>query len=216
VTGARGIVLAGLVAVTVTGAHALYRSWPATHGVEICVPAALYRQPVQVGVVQVRLAAARIELDVPHVAPPVTEPFERVRTIGGWWPTGGDARANARALRGRVLYLQLGAGEPVMPGGPARMRPVTLSDQPVGGAINLAGTVLRVREDGYLWLDFSIGWIGVPPGVESGARPLEAPSPPAAAGPPPPAADPGVFAVLKALPSGRATLVGLIVNGTRY
>ncbi len=103
------------------------------------------------------------------------------------------------------------------------MRPVTVSDVAVDGAINLAGTVTRVREDGYLWLDFSIGWIGVPSEIESNARPLDAPAPRnagagagAEVGAIPPGADPGVFAVLRVLPSGRAALTGVIVRGTRY
>jgi hypothetical protein len=216
-TGARGVVIASLVAVAVTSTHAVYRLWPATHGMEICVPAALYRQPVQVGVVQVGLPMSRIELDVPHTAPAVTEPFESVRAIGGWWVIGGDARANSRALRGRPLYLQLTAGEPVMPGGPAVMRLVTVSDAAVSGATNVAGAVLRVREDGYIWLDYPVGWISVPRDVESKARPLDAPGPRGnITGPIPPAADPGVYAVLRVLPSGRSALVGVIVSGKRY
>ena len=217
-SGARGILAAGLVAVAVTGAHGLYRSWPVTHGTEICVPAALFRQPVQVGVVQVRLPLARIALDVPHTAPAVTEAFESVRHIGGWWIAGGDAHANARALRGRELYLQLTAGQPVFAGGPVGMRPVTVSDAAVEGAVNLAGTVSGVREDGYLWLDFSIGWIAVPREIESSARPVNAPVPRTgeAGGVAAPAADPGVYAVMRVLPSGRAALVGVIVRGTRY
>jgi hypothetical protein len=58
----------------------------------------------------------------------------------------------------------------------------------------------------------------VPREVEANARPLFVPGPPrdAEAAPPPPAADPGVFAVLKVLPSGRAALTGVIVKGARY
>ena len=196
-TGARGIAIAGLVALTVTSAHAIYRSWPATHGVEIAVPAALVRQPGGLEMVSVQLPLARIALDVPHTGPAVTETFESVRRLGDWWVTGGDALVNMRRLRGRPLYLQLTAGQPAWPGGPAEMRPSTVSVSAVAGATNLAGVVSRVREDGYVWLDFSFGWISVP-------------------GPLPPSTDPGVFAVVRVLPSGRATLTGVIVNGTRH
>ena len=216
-TGARGIAVAGVFAVVVTGAHALYRSWPVTHGAEICVPAALHRQPVEVGVVMVRLSIARIELDVPHVPPAVAEVFEPAQRRGGWWITGDDTSANMRARRGRPLYLQLEAGEPASPGGPAVMRPSTVNDTAVGGAVNLQGMVTRVREDGYIWLDFPVGWIGVPREIELGARPLVVPGPRVTeTGPPKPAADPGVCAVLRVLPSGRAALVGVIVSGKRY
>ena len=97
------------------------------------------------------------------------------------------------------------------------MRPSTVSDALVAGAINLAGTVTSVREDGYIWLDFGFAPIAVPPDVASGARPPVAPGPRRdGAAPIPPGADPGVAAVLRVLPSGRAALDGVIVSGRRY
>jgi hypothetical protein len=216
-SGARGIAAAGVIAIVVTSAHAAYRFWPVTHGTEICVPAALLGQPADVAMVAIQLPIARIELDLPHAEPAVTETFERVRRIGGWWITGGAALANAQKLRGRPLYLQLTPGQPLWAGGPVEMRPSTVSDSAIVGATNLAGTVRRVREDGYIWLDFPFGWIGVPRDVAARARPPLAPGRRANdPGPIPPAADPGVFAVLRVLPSGRAALVGVIVDGTRY
>jgi hypothetical protein len=216
-TGARGIIVAGVFAVVVAGTHALYRSWPVTHGTEICVPAALYRQPVEVGLVLVQVPFARIALDTSHTTPVVTETYEPVRRIGGWWITGGDKSANMRARRGRPLYLQFTPGQPVLPGGPPVMRPITVSDTAIDGTVNLVGIVVQVREDGYIRLDFPFGWIGVPRDVETHARPLDAPGPRGNnTGPIPPAVDPGVFAILRALPSGRAALVGVIVNGQRY
>ena len=71
--GARGIAAAGVLALVVTSAHAAYRSWPVTHGTEIVVPAAIYAQPADVAMVAVALPFARIELDVPHKTPAVTE-----------------------------------------------------------------------------------------------------------------------------------------------
>lgn len=216
-TVARGIAAAGAIALVVTSAHACYRSWPITHGTEICVPAAIVSQPADVALVAVQLPLARIELDVPHTTPAVSDTFERVRRVGGWWVTGGGAAANARNLRGRPLYLQLTPGQPLWPGGPVEMRPSTVSDSVVSGAVNLAGTVTSVREDGYVWLDFMFRWITVPKDVAAHARPFVAPGPRGnRTGPIPPAADPGVEAVLRVLPSGRAALVGVIVNGTRY
>jgi len=214
--GARGIAAAGVLALVVTSAHAAYRSWPVTHGTEIVVPAAIYAQPADVAMVAVALPFARIELDVPHKTPAVTETFERVGHAGAWWTTGGDDRANSRRLQGRPLYLQLTAAAPLWPGGPVEMRSSTVSDTVVGGAMNLAGTVYRVQEDGYLWLAFPFGSIGVSRDVAAHARPLVTPRPRAANATPQPASDPGVYAVLRVLPSGRAALVGVIVNGTRY
>ena len=194
-TGARGIVAAGVIAIAVTGAHAAYRSWPMTHGTEIVVPAALVRLPFDPRLAGVQLPFARVALDVPHPATVPGGPFEPVPRLGDWWIAGGDTRANARRLRGRPLYLQLAQGPPLWTGGPVEMRPATISDALVEGAVNLAGIVTSVREDGYVWLDFSLGPIAVPGDAGKDAR---------------------ASAVLRVLPSGRATLVGIIVNGTRY
>jgi hypothetical protein len=213
-SGARGIAAAGLIAIFVTGARGLYRAWPVTHGIEIYVPAAIFAQPGDLAMVEVRMPFARLELDVPHTTREVGETFEPVRRMGTWW---NDGPSKARALAGRALYLQLLAAEPLWPGGPAAMRPSTVSDGVVNGAINLEGMVSRASESGYIWLDFPFGWIGVPRSVVSHARPFV---PPGARtntrGSIPPASDPGVFAVLRVLPSGRAALTGVIVNGTRY
>lgn len=217
-TDPRGILVAGALALVVTGAHAGYRSWPVTHGTEIYVPAALVTQAGSLGPARVELSISRIELlDVPHAPPAVGEAFEPMRAVGGWWVEKGDARANARKLRGRPLYVQLAPGQPLWPNGPAAMRADTVSDALVDGAINVAGIVVAVREDGYVWLDFSFGPIAVPGDVASHARPFApAGSRRTGTGPFPPAADPSVSAVLRVLPSGRAALVGVFVNGTRY
>jgi hypothetical protein len=194
-TDARGIVAAGVIALVVTGAHAGYRSWPVARGTEICVPATLVRQPGDLGLAEVRLPFSRIALDVPHTTPASTETFEPVRRAGEWWIAGGGAGANARRLRGRPLYLQLVPGQPLWTGGPVDMRASTLSDALMPGAVNLAGRVTLVREDGYIRLDFAFAPMAVPASVPADAR---------------------VAAVLRVLPSGRATLVGVIANGTRY
>ena len=216
-TSARGILMAGVTALVVTSVHAGFRFWPVARGTEIYVPAALVGQPVDLAQVVVQVPFARIELDLPHRAPDVTETFERVRRVGRWWTTGGGRTANSRRLRGRALYVQLTAGRPLWPGGPAGMQPATVSDAIVNGAVNLAGVVTRVREDGYLWLDFALGPVGVPREIATRARPSVPPAPrDGATLQMSPAFDPGVFAVLRVLPSGRAALVAVIVNGQRY
>lgn len=213
---ARSLLMAGAFAAIVTASHAAYRWWPASRGTEIVVPAAMYSQDDDVPMIRVELPLSHIELDVRHTMPVVTEPFERVRHTGTWWATGQSGPVNARALRGRAVYLQLAAGPLLWPGGPPAMYPASVSDRPVAGAVNLAATVERVREDGYLWLRFPFGLIPVPRDIAAHARSRKEPFPrPTDAAPPPPF-DPGVYAVLRVLPSGRATLTGLIVNGTRY
>ena len=215
-TDARGIAAAGAIALVVTGAHAAYRAWPVRNGTELCVRAAMVRLP-DTTLVAVQVPLARIAIDVPHTTPAPSDTFEPVRVIGTWWVTGESAVATARRLRGRPLYLQLRPGPPLWTGGPVDMRLSTVSDSIVSGAINLAGRVTSVREDGYIWLDFAVGPSAAPPDVAARARPA-APAGPRGSrtGPIPPASDPDVAAVLRVLPSGRAALVGVIVNGSRY
>ena len=187
-TGPRGVVAAAAIALIVTGAHAAFRAWPAAHGVEVLVPATLERQAAAPGYARVRLRCDRIALDVAHGPPAVTETYEPMRRIGGWWVSGGDAHANMRRLRGHRLYLQL-IGEA------ANVHAATVSDAPVPGAVNLAGTVTDVREDGYLRMDFSFAPIAIPATVRDGPA----------------------TAVLSVLPSGRATLSGVVASdGVRY
>jgi hypothetical protein len=76
------------------------------------------------------------------------------------------------------------------------MRASTVADAPIDGATNLAGIVTRVSDDGYIWLDFSLAPIGLP----NANLPANA----------------GTAAILRALPSGRAVLVGLTAAGRRY
>lgn len=141
--GARGIAVAGIIALLVTAGHAMYASWPVTHGTEIIVPASLVPLPVNDRLVDVRLAAGRV-------------------------------RGDARALRGRKVRIELAPG------------------------LSIAGSAISTREEGYVRLDFGFAPVALPAGVV------------------PPPADTSANAVLLVLPSGRAVLTGVIVNGTRY
>lgn len=215
----RGIVIALCLAVVVTSMHAAYRWWPALRGTEILMPAALFRQPAGLNLVLVELPVSRIELDVAHGGPALNETFLSARRAGEWWIESTGSRTNARTLRGRKLYVQLVPGGTAIVGGPSEMRADSVSDVPVPGVMNLAGRVQRVRDDGYLWLDYAVGWIAVPAEVAANARRLDANDAPRRPGPVhviPSATDPGVYAVLRVLPSGRAALTGLIVNSVRY
>lgn len=193
-TDTRGIAIAGAIALVLTGGHAAYRAWPLARGTEILVPASLVRQAVAPEYVAVRLAFDRIALDVPHAAPPPKEPFEALPRAGDWWMSGAAPHANAVRLRGRPLYVLLAPAPPPTPGGTVEMRPSAVSDTLATGAVNVAGTVTTVRDDGYLWLDFAFAPLTVP---------ASAPDGPA-------------LAVLRVLPSGRAALIGVVVNGSRY
>lgn len=217
-TGPRGILVAGAIAIAVTGAHGTYRAWPAAYGTEIHIPAALMRLPGDLGLVSVQLPLTRLALDVPREQPPSGESFEAVRRIGHWWTDNAPAGANRRRLRGHPLYVQLLPGSPLWPGGPVQMRGSTVSDGPVEGSINLAGIVTGVSDDGSVWVDFSFGPIAVPNEVAAAARSLTRDDErrPATGLSTQPATDPGIAAVLRVLPSGRAALTGVIVNGKRY
>jgi hypothetical protein len=194
VTSARDIAIAAAVALAVTGGHAAYQIWPLARGTEITAPASLIRGGTPAGYAAVRLTFARIALDVPHAPPAPKEPFQALPRAGNWWTSGGVARVNAIALRGRPLYVQLTPTQPQTPDRPVDTQPSTVSDRPAAGAINVAGTVTTVRDDGYVELDFGFAPLPVPVSVPAG---------PAAA-------------ILRVLPSGRAVLVGVVVNGTRY
>jgi hypothetical protein len=91
-----------------------------------------------------------------------------------------------------------------------------VSDTRIAGATNLAGHVMRVDERGRLWLTFGSHQMMVPSEVAARAKPFDvvrAPNrPPAATGR---SSDPGTFAIVRVLPSGRAVLAGLIVDGKR-
>ena len=192
VTAARDIAIAGAVALAVAGGHAAYRARPLVRGIEIRVPASLVRAAP--GYAAVRLTFDRVALDVPHVSPAPKEPFEPLPRIGDWWLVGAAPRVNAVRLRGRPLFVQLMPGPSQVSAAAAEMRPSGVSDAFVTGTINVAGTARTVRDDGYVWLDFAFAPLAVPESVADGPA----------------------LAVLRVLPSGRAGLAGVIVNGTRY
>lgn len=221
------IMLGGLAALGLIVAHAAYRVWPNRHGVEIYLPASLYpAEPAGLGYVLLDLPAERLRLEVPDgpLAVPLqnaaTEPkaelFQPVRRAGAERESVGQRQASVSGLRGRDLFVQLEPDRPVWPDGPASLRPVSVSDVRITGATNLAGHVIRVDEGGRLRLTFGSHQMPVPPDVGARAKALdivrEPNRPPTARGR---AADPGTFAIFRVLPSGRAALAGLLVDGKR-
>lgn len=193
----RGIALAGAIALAVTAGHGAYRAWPSMHGVEMFLAGDISRPPINTGLVSVRLRVEQIALDTPHPTQADMRRYELVRRTGDWWLANGERGANARRLRGRPLYIQLAPGPALWPGGPAEMRASTVSNALVPGAINLAGIATSVNDDGYITLDFALGPVAVPSHAAADAAAV-------------------AVAILRVLPSGRATLAGVIVNGTRY
>jgi hypothetical protein len=189
-------------------------------GVEIYLPTAMFPpDPGMRGVVRIDLPAERIVLDVPHPAnEQIFEPFEPV-TLGGDVRAADDGAAIARRLRGHLLFVQLQPDRPMWSDGPPSMRPSTVSDVVVPGVTNLAAVLTRIDEDGHLWLDAGSHVFPVPADVAQRARPRLDGVPVDRNGRPMAmrrGLDPGVFAVLKVLPSGRSALVALIVDGKRY
>lgn len=211
------IALAGLTALALIVSHAAYRAWPGWRGVEIYLPTSLYPvSPADVGYVRIDLPAERLRLEAPRGAnDPRAELFQPVRGIGTRWASGGGAAA-VRGQRGRELFVQLEPDRPLWPQGPVSMRAVSVSDARVTGATNLSGRVTRVDERGRLWLTFGSHQMAVPPEIAARAKPLdvarETNRPQTLMGRAP---DPGTFAIFRVLPSGRAVLAGLIVDGKR-
>ena len=221
------IMLAGLVALVTIVSHAAYRVWPGWHGVEIYLPASMYpADPADLGYIRIDLPAERLRVEAPlglRVVPlqsaanePQAELFQPVRGVGAPWASGGEGAATVQRLRGRDLFVQLEPDRPMWPAGPVSMRPVSVSRTPIASATNLAGHVNRVDERGHFWLTFDSHQMPVPPEVAARAKPLdrvrEPNRPPTARGR---AADPGTFAIFRVLPSGRAVLAGLLVDGKR-
>jgi len=71
--------------------------------------------------------------------PPVSLLPPMVDPIGDWWKVDED---QARGWRDREIYLQLQPLPANAPGVAEEHRPVTVSEQPVPGAVNLAGRVV--------------------------------------------------------------------------
>jgi hypothetical protein len=215
------ITLAGLTALSLTGAHAVYRGWPARLGVEIYVPVSMY--PAGEGdsgaarSIGIDIPAERLRFDVPRADnEPQAELFQSVRLAGALPVSGGEGEGRVPRLRGRDLFVQVEPNEPLWPDGPMSVRPVSVSDARIAGATNLAGHVTRQDERGRIWLTFGSHELTVPAAIAARAKPLDvrrAPNrPPAAMGREP---DPGTFAIFRVLPSGRAALTGLVVDGKR-
>ena len=216
VSAAARIAVAGLTSLALVASHAAYRAWPAWRGVEIYLPVSLSPADPH-GYVRIDIPAERLRVDVPGTTKePPGEPFQFVRATGATRAALVAGVAGVRRLRGRDLVVQVEPDRPLWPQGPVAMRPVSVSDAPVAGAANLAGLVTRADEHGRLWLTFGSHQMAVPPEVAARAKPLavarEPDRPPTAPGRPP---DPGTFAIFRVLASGRATLAGLIVDGTR-
>lgn len=205
--------LAGLVALALVVSHLAYRAWPGWFGTEIYLPVSMHPvNPPSFGNVGIDFPAERLRLDVPRGASEApAELFQLVHGAGF-----GIEAAAVRRMRGHDLFVQLEPDQPLSPAGPVSMRPVGLSHTPIAGVTNVAGRVTRVETDGRLWLNFGSHQLPVPPDIAGRARPLEIIREPYRL----PevksrAADPGTFAILRVLPSGRAVLAGLIVDGRR-
>jgi uncharacterized membrane-anchored protein len=87
-----------------------------------------------------------------------------VRPVGDWWPEGYQD-SSSRALRGRVVYVQLERGADGV-----EYRPVTISRSAVRGALNLKGRVQWHSDARTLRVDYGIDRFFMQEGT---AKPVE-------------------------------------------
>jgi hypothetical protein len=128
-----------------------------------------------------------------------------VDPIGDWWrplPFNGANGARRTAARPRTVYLQLRPEPTTLAGVPAIHIPVSLSDHPIDGAVNLAGRVLGYADADWISLDFGIDALFV---REGSGRPIED-----AIGRRAP-----VVAEIAVTRTGRARVRALVIDGRR-
>ena len=178
-------VAAGVLSIAILSGMLAAHAWPLWTGEPIYLavrpvdPRDLFRGDyVTLGydVQQVRL---RIPPDVaptrplptpPPGAEPQPAPVE-VDPVGDWWRAHATGRGMYGRHRVRALYLQLRQEASEIPGVPARYVPVSLSDEPAPGAVNLAGRLLFYSQpDHVVRLDFGIDALVV---QEGSGRPIE-------------------------------------------
>jgi hypothetical protein len=99
----------------------------------------------------VRLNTPATALVVTTGVTPTPEGSVVVRPLGDWWSaTPSDYGARFLALRGKPVYVQLERRD-----GTGEHHPVTVSDRPVSGALNLRGRV-NWSDDTTLHVDYGL------------------------------------------------------------
>jgi uncharacterized membrane-anchored protein len=208
--------LSGVVAVAVLSGMLVLHAWPLWTGEPVYLkvrpvdPRDLFRGDyVTLGydIDTLRLRVPAEQQPVPAVplgpdAPP--EPsFPEVEPIGNWWrPNPATGGRSAAQLKQRI-YLQLRPDHSSIPGVPVVHVPISISDEPVGGATNIGGRIRFYRTDNVVTLDFGIDALFVREGT---GRPIEnaiidSTTP--------------VYAEVAVTRSGAARVRSLVINGTR-
>ena len=209
-----GAVVSGVVSLGVLSGMLVIHAWPLWTGTPIYLkvrpvdPRDLFRGDY----VTLGYDVTTLRLNVPaEFRPPtpvnpapgaIERPmFPEVAPVGEWWRPGVSGGWSAAQLR-RTLYVQLRPEPSDVPGVPAIHVPVSLSDHPVDGAINLAGRMTMLSDYTYQ-MDYGIDALYVREGT---GRPLE--SAISGSGTP-------VYAEVFVTGSGRARVRSLVVNGER-
>jgi hypothetical protein len=212
---------AGFLALATVAVYWVYAGWPEWRGTEIYLPVLTRTQrdgsqwlefPDQrldpgfsAGT---RAAAAGTSADAVYVP---------VRAIGNLWDAAAAVDRNTQRLRGRIVFVQVQpVGSPIS-GGWTAWRPVSVSDDPIDGEVNLRAHVQNADAGGRLDVRYAavvtrvpadpagdratVDWKKAPVGPGGAARDVEPIT--------------SAYAVLKVLPSGRHVVVAMIVAGKR-
>jgi len=205
-SGPARFIVAGLLSLSLIVSHAVYRALPAWRGDEICLPASLYPDELAgLGYVGVDLPAERLRFELSTTGGDPSDEFFQLVRVDGPALTSGDDVIVQLEVEGTDSRDRRGA-----------LRAVSVSAAPLAGATNVAGRIYRVDGRGHAWLTFGSHHLPAPPDIVARARPREIVR---ELGRPPStknrAADAGTCATFRVLPSGRAALTGLLVDGRR-
>ncbi len=176
------IALAAVVTLGLGAGTWAYEAWPSWYGQEITLRGQFGVKDERSGRASIELEARRLKIEGPGLVSDDTPvPAYVVKQIDTVWPAATDAEQSARLLQRRVVYVQM---ERQSEG----YVPVSVSREPVAGAINLRARVIRAGPSGRFEITLAPPLMPVPAGIDENAF---------------------VSAVLRVLPSGRHAIVRL-------
>jgi uncharacterized membrane-anchored protein len=202
-TAALRTLLIGALCLGVLGGMLVRHAWPLWAGETIYLkvrpvdPRDLFRGEyvtLGYGLDSLRLRG----VEEPSAGPePASQTAPDVDVVGDWVPPGWELNR----LRDRRLYVQLRAEPSTTQGVPQSYVPVSVSDAPVDGAVNLAGRVASTR-NGTIWLRYGIDALFV---EEGRGRPIEVAIRNGAP----------IFAEIAVTADGNARVRALVIDGQR-
>ena len=142
---------AGGVCLLILAAMMVLHAWPLWTGQVVTLPVSLSQaqDPFRGERLTIAPPGGRVLVGGHKTAAPVKGAVV-LPPSGGWWTrVPADTEPRRRALRGRLVYLQLEAAD----GG---HRPVSIGEAPVSGFTNLKGRIRHVEDDGTLDVDYGI------------------------------------------------------------